>query len=618
MAEVASYAQELDMEGEFRALVGAALKLDDADGNPDYWNWLGCIMDRVGWLDLALACFLEALQKNPSWELGRKNAWLVGRSLIKRKLASKEFKDSLEDIDKLMIHSDGIEAEDRAYMMAATGLCCEGLGLLEEAEQRYRMAFEIMGDCLVARFGANRVTSEDDTERVRYFNLQLASFPRIPHELGVDDKVPVEFIEGFSHGDHWDAVTSGAKDFITNYLPLAVEKSEPRGFAKYDAASRVGTPADAGFLFAYPSEGVILGGILIMATPFSESKEVWSAYPYVTQGDSVRFEVVSLEEWSNGVEGSVVVHRGGGGDLTFFDPFFFENKNIYRNNHEYEYILSGFACKIKKTEQVVHRISSGAAYEMERLRRQEEGDPMQEGDTYDVVIGERSTILSDIPEYPSEYQFFVPVDGVETTEFLGEKIIVIRTHINDEKRAIPLKIFAARHLLEGEIQPGDLVTGYLWLQGFLAFPEGASVDRDETQGEELRWGKISFKKQDSDSVDEELSYVFRQALASIDANRSFVQMPFRVGDEPDYVIENDNGNRFYVRCVHFNLESETWEGKQKCSLDAVEQSQIASQFSPLFILGVGYTKVGEGNAFTYFGWEEFETALVSKSKLTTF
>lgn len=80
------------------------------------------------------------------------------------------------------------------------------------------------------------------------------------------------------------------------------------------------------------------------------------------------------------MEGSRVAKRGGGGSLTFFDPFFFENKTEYLKDHEYEFVPSGFAYSIKKTEPVVHKISSGSGYEMER-HRQLEGRPMAEGET---------------------------------------------------------------------------------------------------------------------------------------------------------------------------------------------------------------------------------------------
>lgn len=609
MAKAAFHAYELALHGEFYIIFNASLNLDTDNDDPEYWNWIGCVTHRLDALEFSVSSFIEAIKANPTWELARKNAWLVGRSLIKKKLEEKDFKSSLEYIDQLMEYYEGIDNEDRALMMASTGLCCEGLGFLEDAGHRYKLAFEMNENCLVARFGINRITSDKDDERVQFFDIQLKSFPRIPHEQGIGDKVPVEFIEGYSHGDHWDAVTTGAKEFITNYLPLAVEKSEPRSFAVFESVSWVGRPADGAFFFAYPPSGIILGGILVVLNPLTGDKEVWSGYPYVPEGDPVGLEVISLEEWNNGVEGSVIVNRGGGGELTFFDPLFFENKNVYLKDTEYEFILSGFACRIVKTEKIVHKMTSGAGYEMERMRREQNGDPMKDGETYDVEIGEHSTIMSQSREYPGEYEFIMPVEGVEYTEFLGEKIVIVRTHINDEKRDIPLKIYAAKHLLEEEVRPGDLVAGYLWLQGYLKTPEGTTVSKVTGQEDDHWLGKISFKIQDSDTLDQEFNYVFKGALNSIDSVRSFADMPFRIGDEPQWVVESVSGDHLFVRGVFFDMEMETWEEQYKKAQKDMEHPWISTRISPVFILGIGYTKAGEGHAFTYFGWEKFETAL---------
>lgn len=609
MAKAAFHAKELQMEGEFWVIFKAALKLDADDAEPDYWNWLGCILDKIGQFGLSVACFLKAIELAPDWELARKNAWLVGQKLIKKMLKDKDFKGSLEEIDSLMTHHEGVEAEGRAFMMAATGLCCEGLGLLEEAGQRYVMAQDIMEACLVAKFGANRVTSENAQQRLRLFELQLESFPRIPHELGIENMAPFEFIAGYPHGDHWESVSSGAPDFIRNYLPLVVEKGELSGKAEYEAASRAICRADSVVMLSYPNSGRIHGGALLAKPPSSPNFEVWSAYPFVPQGESVRLEVSSLEEWSDGTEGAVVARRGGGGALTFFDPFFFKNKH-YLKDHEYEFVLSGFAYSIKKTEPIVYKMSSGSGYEMERLRRQEEGRPMDEGETFDVVVGERSTLLSDLPKYPGEYQFFLPVEGIEQTDFLGEEVLVIKSHLNDDKRDIPFKIFTAKRLLkETDLAPGDLISGLLWMQGYLLSPEGIPVVSETIQHDDLQFGKINFKKQESESLEEEFEYVFSQALSTVDEVSSFAEMSFKVGDEPGYVVESNRGARVFVCGVYFDMATDTWEEQSAKAQQAAEVPWVLSRFSPFFILGIGYTKVGEGNAFTYFGWEEFEEAL---------
>ncbi len=615
MAQASFYAKELGMEGESWIILKGALNLHTDSIDPDYWNWLGCTLDKSGHLELAIACFLESLNVNPDGELNRKNAWIVGQKLIRTKLKIKEFKNSLEDVDRLMSFHEGVEDKDRALMMAATGLCCEGLGLLEEAGERYKLAMDITTDCLVAKFGSNRVTSENSEERIRLFELQLASFPQIPHEIGIDNKAPIEFIEGYSHGDHWDAVTAKAEDFIPNYLPLALEKGEMRAKAVYDPSIQVNGTVEVAILISYPETGEILGGNLVVKTANNENLELWSSYPYATQGESVYLKVISLEEWKNGVEGSIIVNRGGGGTLTLFDPLFFENKQLYVKNNEYKFIVYGFAYIIKKSEEIVYKMSSGAGYELERMRRQEEGNPLQEEETYDVTLGAGSTMMMDLPNYPGEYQFFLPVEMVDHIEFFGEPILVITSHINDDKRNIPIKIYAAKRLVEeGEIGTGDLISGYLWLQGHLLSKEGTPVGDEKSDDDGLRFGKISYKKQESESIDEEFKKIFPQAISSIDAVHTITEMPCKLGNEPDYIVEKKNGIRCFISCGYFDMQNSIWEDIFAAKLKAANDPWVASRFLPLFILGIGYTNVGEGNAFKYFGWEDFEAFLEKGSE----
>lgn len=619
MAQAAYDAMRLGMDGEAKVIIEAALLLHTDDDDPLYWNLLGCAFDKMRSPEWALGCFLESLEADHVCEYAINNAWLVGKDLVAGKLYEKEFKETLELIDRLMRFTQGVEDDSRAIMMASSGLCCEGLGLLEEAGDRYKIALDISADCLVARLGSNRILSENVEERMRQLELQLACFPQIPHERGIDGQAPIKFIEGYSHGDHWDAVTSGAEEFIPSYLPLAVEKGEVRGTAAYDPAHRVNGSADAAFLIAYPPTGEIVGGNLVMKTPQHESLALSSSYPYAIKGESVRLEVVSLEEWANGIEGSVIVKRGGGGVLTFFDPFFFENKKIYSTSHEYEFFVYGFAYQISKSEEIVYKMSSGAGYELERMRCQEEGNPMAEGDTYDVVLGGNSTLLMDLSKYPGEYNFFLPVEMVSRTEFLGEEVLVIASHINDDKRNIPINIYAAKRLLKEEVTVGDMIMGYLWLQGLLISKEGvfAKSHLCEDEDEGFRFGKISYSKQESESMDNEFRELVPRIIGGIDSVRKFASLPFRVGDEPDYVVEGQSGKRCFLYCIHFDMKMSKWEDALNEKEQITNAPWIASRFSPLFIVGVGYTKIGEGSAFKYFGWDSFENFLEDESGSTS-
>lgn len=44
---------------------------------------------------------------------------------------------------------------------------------------------------------------------------------------------------------------------------------------------------------------------------------------------------------------------------------------------------------------------------------------------------------------------------------------------------------------------------------------------------------MSFKRKESESMDDEFNYIFSCAFNTIDEIRSFADMPLRIGDEPD-------------------------------------------------------------------------------------
>ena len=57
-----------------------------------------------------------------------------------------------------------------------------------------------------------RCRMKDKISCKEYIEAQLKTFPQTPLESGFQNRLPVEYVEGDGHGDHWDCVTQGKLD----------------------------------------------------------------------------------------------------------------------------------------------------------------------------------------------------------------------------------------------------------------------------------------------------------------------------------------------------------------------------------------------------------------------
>ena len=51
----------------------------------------------------------------------------------------------------------------------------------------------------------------DKNERMAYLDAQLKTFPQTPLNVGYRGRIPIKYVEGGAHGDHWDTV---AENFL--------------------------------------------------------------------------------------------------------------------------------------------------------------------------------------------------------------------------------------------------------------------------------------------------------------------------------------------------------------------------------------------------------------------
>ncbi len=142
----------------------------------------------------------------------------------------------------------------------------------------------------------------------------------------------------YVHGDHWKAIQTSEVDFA-EILARAVntEKNNKiyRGVGPY--ASLIG--------FKTPIR------ILTLIREREKDSMVWSAYPFLQINNPIEIAIDEIDVWPNKVEAIITGSTPRGTILSFFDTFYFMNKDKYQMKKSYIFHIAGLAYTFKKRDQ---------------------------------------------------------------------------------------------------------------------------------------------------------------------------------------------------------------------------------------------------------------------------
>ncbi|WFS61886.1 hypothetical protein LF599_14610 [Pseudodesulfovibrio thermohalotolerans] len=597
-AEAAMLASQLRMEVE--AAIFALKAIDSGLEDAELWNYVGCAIDRLNLYELAFLTFIHAAKLKLDEPQYQKNVWLLGKRVLENHLEKRAFKEALDVAEQLLKYPEQASEENLEMAETASGLCCEGLGLLDEAASCYHASWKKNQDNLVAHLGLNRLQEEDVSKRQEALEAQLKSFPRVPQEVEDADRLLTEFIEGYGHGSHWESLVPSVEDFFEHNLPGIIEKMKVLEKVDIPPCERVRGVAHTACAGVYPVDEQLFAMPIITMAEGEHGNRLDSAFPSATSGEGIELRVVGLKEWENGVEGSVDVELPSGRSLTLFDPKHFKNRSVYRPDHNYPFALNAFAWRLEEAEEQEFEITEGP------LTFLEDGEYRDKG-PQKVIMGKEMSILWDDFEYPAEYSYRLSVLDVDWTEFMGHRVCVISTQYAGEDDWVPLTLYAGEHLLtEYTPKPGDAIQGNLWLQGYLLSEEGVPVEAEDEVDSPFM-GRLSFSKERGTNIFG--TNHLEAALNASEGLQSYARLTFRLENQPQYVAEGQNGKRFFVYIKEFDVEKQEWsQAIQEAS--AFMETRTSLRDLPLHIVGVGYKDVGKGYVFSYHGWESFEKDLM--------
>jgi len=276
-----------------------------------------------------------------------------------------------------------------------------------------------------------------------------------------------------AHGSHWAIFFDDVGAFLGATLPMAINNSGTVPCWGENRPAPYELPADEPggtvLIWPIPRQGMLM--VIELAQGYGPNKFI-SAYPWFCEGTQHRILLEQVYPWDNRLEAQIKATVGDM-SITFFDPLYAQHKGFYKAGKTYQFILSGFAYFCAVVEAKPFLIS-----DPETIRIFRSTDEEDQNDLSPITIQTKGmAAFFPVEEWDrDEYQFQAPVKQVTETALFEEKTWRIRGtigHHMEDDSDIDLDIYVPEKSLRGGKIPkaGDDISGTLWLQGYLWYPE---------------------------------------------------------------------------------------------------------------------------------------------------
>jgi tetratricopeptide (TPR) repeat protein len=628
LAYAAYAAAELGMNSEASGFVGHALG-EDLANTAEYWDLLGCALDRLGLPGEAFECFDVAREMVPENAHYRDNVWAVGRNLLPVLLGRRDFTGIVRCTQVMLDCWQAVSPVEKSNCLCALALGYEGKGDLDEAAVYFNLAAETFrekggaepaspdaeegaaaGFCTMAVCGLHRLADGDQERRREAFEAQVACFPRTPAEAGWGGRAPVTHIEEKHHGGHWGTLVEDVAGFIEGNLDALYEGSAVEGQMEYPPAEiaylnfdraqgrecPLGTPDPANGLRAFLIRGAEVGG---------SSAPIVSCFPVFCSGSFADLTMDRVYEYASGLEADVRMHAPDAGVLRFFVPDYYRDRGHFKQNYSYRVELAGFAYWMEPFKEQRWQITEGPALEQEKERLRAAG-LSDDISSFEVVMKDDASMLS--PRMDSEHgtncDFVGRVEEVTSFDFLGKRIHRVVVHFRpDSPDSLRLPIFVGEHRLEGFVpQAGAVVRGSLWLQGILRAEIGPAAAPERNLGILPIFGRVDWVKDTAeDRAPENLA---QQALAVL-RPEEIAWIPRVVSGDPELVVRL-GGRNVFLHLVSGEVADQ--QGLERMVADAAAPPDAFGQTRGVSLehVGIGLLRQGEGFKVLYTGFDELQ------------
>ncbi len=272
------------------------------------------------------------------------------------------------------------------------------------------------------------------------------------------------------HGNHWEAIESNYPKFIAEMLPKICREGKLIGKNAFshtmeDVPNKVGVAI--GLQYAETPVNFLA---IIVAEIEKGSNQLWSGYPVCAEGVSCRLVIDEISTWDNGIEGTIKAYVPDGGLVSFFDPYFFLNKDRYVAGEEVTVKLGALAYMVQKSEQMEIEINKGPMLEIHRQRLLEDDPNADVTSITSVPISMDGAAIyfpRDEEQDEAEIRFKVSETACFTCAdrpFMRLSGIIMRPDSGD----VSINVYVSEQVLGGYVpQVGDNVESVVWMQGYL-------------------------------------------------------------------------------------------------------------------------------------------------------
>lgn len=306
--------------------------------------------------------------------------------------------------------------------------------------------------------------------------------------------------EAGGHGNRWSVFDDDVSALIGQWLGVAVEKSEVPvlGIGDKTAIDKVvanGEPAAVALLYTGQAPGASKAGLMSLihqdaGGPGREpSNQLWSAFPFLGDGVEVEAEVQQVSLFPNRIEARLELSLAAGGLIEAFDPYFWQNRAVYRSDEIYRFSVSALAYRMGAAPSLEHVIDD--EHEIRRFRARDAWVKTHGNWTRE---DEKASLAAWHPESPDDLEpirismgqmaALLPSSSgpADDAQFQGEVVRItpravrmldvdfwrVDTVVMRADEDLVLPIYVAERLFEGDWRPqvGQYVSGTLWLQAY--------------------------------------------------------------------------------------------------------------------------------------------------------
>lgn len=471
------------------------LSLTRMAGSEDasFWNALGYTLDRINEKIAAFYCFANA------WNLDfdalfANNLWLMGNAIIPDLLRNQNW-NLLFSVASVMLSaiSEKATVKQQIEVLCIVGLIYEKRNDFEEAEKYYEAARDIYQrnsrisntfwalrwdfPILYQALMRARMTNKELC-RI-YVEAQLKTFPKTPLESGFNGRLPIEYVEGDGHGDHWGCVTEeeqlkDPEKFFSIMIQEGKVDSKGVALPEYECgegmfSQGIGYRYSAKEDSASPIESYFLVG----KTKKEDRNLFASAFPVFKKGrgSSIIRPLRSMNVWGNAIEATVEfdLQKNRSNTLAFFLPDYCREMLRLKPDIAYRVELGAFAYSVSRFEEREFKIDKGPMLAEEKLRLRKEG----KNDNIDSVsihmTSEFCNISRSFNGWVDDVSIVAPIDRIERFTFLGNRCLTLWLKFDNRGADIMLPVFLKEgHLTDGyQPEVGDVIDCSCWLQGWV-------------------------------------------------------------------------------------------------------------------------------------------------------